>query len=210
MDFIDRHLKQSTWIFRGVADAEKPSDLFRKIGRNGERYDPWRSSGSLFANFKRQAPPARQHAGDERIGTCSPSAQHHGLPTKASGLEHQPARRGRLCRCEQARGSEPPASLPFRLPTRSMLPPSRTPFSCNRVGAILPTAVAPRIVAQRGLFTIHPDPTDAMGLPINMSHHPPPSETYDIEARHRAFFKTKLFQLAIDASGDQCRSGRRM
>ena len=27
-----------------------------------------------------------------------------------------------------------------------------------------------------------------------------PSETYDIEARHRAFFKTKLFQLAIDAS----------
>jgi hypothetical protein len=57
-------------------------------------------------------------------------------------------------------------------------------------------------VAQRGLFTIHPDPTQAWdrGVSMRRGSVPRASTTFDIEVRYRGFFERKLFQLAIDAS----------
>jgi len=75
------------------------------------------------------------------------------------------------------------------------------PFACAKVLAFIPTAVAPRIVAQRGLFTVHPDPTKpwiplAGAKPSGLAG----SDHFDIEPRFRSFFEQKLFQVAIDAA----------
>jgi hypothetical protein len=52
MDFVDRH-QQSTWIFRGVADAAAHA-LVPKVGRDKKLYDR-DAEPVIFANFKRRA-----------------------------------------------------------------------------------------------------------------------------------------------------------
>lgn len=193
MDFVDRH-QQSTWIFRGVADAENHR-LVPKIGRNGGHYD-LQVERVLFDNFKRQA---RQHV--NTLGMTDwdllSLGQHHGLPTRLLDWTTNP-----LVAAYFAVTSKPEDRtarlFAAQAPDPIDLAGEPDPFLCQKVGAIFPTAVTPRIVAQRGLFTIHPDPTEPwIVAPSILASR---TETFDIEVGHRAFFKSKLFQLAIDAS----------
>jgi FRG domain len=193
MDFVDRH-QQSTWIFRGVSDA-KNHQLVPKIGRVAARYDP-AVERVIFANFKRRA---RQHVETSGMTEWDLLAlgQHHGLPTRLLDWTTNP-----LVAAYFAVVSQPEDRtariFAVRAPELADVNVLKDPFSCQKVLAIIPTSVAPRIVAQRGLFTIHPDPTVPWAPPPRIPVSP--TATYDVETRHRAFFKTKLFQLAIDAS----------
>jgi len=196
MAFVDRH-QQPTWVFRGVADAVN-HNLVPKIGRDLELYDP-DVEKVIFANFKRRA---RQHVDTRDMSEWDllGLAQHHGLPTRLLDWTTNP-----LVAAYFAVTSAPldQTARVYAVQTPRLVNPkaSTDPMSYAQLAALVPTAVAPRIVAQRGLFTVHPDPTKPWkpAAPTTsrtsiVPHH------IDIEARFRPFFQQKLFQVALDAA----------
>lgn len=196
--FVDRH-QLSNWIFRGVADAASHS-LVPKVGRDPDEYDE-ATERVIFANFKRRARQFIDTSGLNEWDLMA-LAQHHGLPTRLLDWTTNP-----LVAAYFAVTSQPldctarvyAAKSPQLVNVRRI----DNPFDCKEVLAFTPSAVAPRIVAQRGLFTIHPDPAQPWdrGLSRRVRGAPPPGSTeFDIDERYRTFFERKLFQLAIDAS----------
>lgn len=197
-EFVDRH-QQSNWIFRGVADATS-HPLVPKVGRAGTEYDE-SEERIIFANFRRRARQFVDTSGLDHWDLLA-LAQHHGLPTRLLDWTTNP-----LVAAYFAVTSKPldqtarvyAARAPELVDTDAI----GDPFDCNEVLAYTPSAVAPRIVAQRGLFTVHPDPTIPWdrGISARVARTAPlTSKEFDIEERYRSFFERKLFQLAIDAS----------
>jgi hypothetical protein len=65
-------------------------------------------------------------------------------------------------------------------------------FDLAEVKFVLPNFVSPRIAAQSGLFSVHPQPTEAWSDPR--------IERHIIPAASRNFFRKKLHYLGISAS----------
>lgn len=195
--FVDRH-QQSNWIFRGVADSANHR-LTPKVGRDPEAYDE-AIEQVIFANFRRRA---RQFVDTSAMGEWDllALAQHHGLPTRLLDWTTNP-----LVAAYFAVTSSPSDAdarvYAARAPALVDVTAVPSPFKCEEVVAFTPSAVAPRIVAQRGLFTVHPDPTIEWGRTSSSLRRTSAAEKslFDIPARHRTFFERKLFQVAIDAS----------
>ncbi len=198
-DFVDRHL-QSNWIFRGVGDA-RHHKLCPKIGRDPDAYRET-TERVIFANFRRRAPQFVQVRGWSDWDLLA-LAQHHGLPTRLLDWTTNP-----LVAAYFAVTSGPTDTtarvFAARAPTLVDITKNSNPFECDDVMAFVPSAVAARIEAQRGLFTVHPDPVEpweprdlrasTKTVSINERHF------FDIPARFRTFFERKLFQVAIDAA----------
>ncbi len=198
MGFVDRH-QQANWIFRGVADAERHV-LVPKVGRDGTVYDK-AIERVIFANFRRRA---RQYVDTSAMTDWDllALAQHHGLPTRLLDWTTNP-----LVAAYFAVTSDPPEETARvyarRAPPLVDVLSGASPFDCQEVLSFVPSAVAPRIVAQRGLFTIHPDPPepwDAASVLTGKASAPPERHEFDVPQRFRASFERKLFQVAIDAS----------
>lgn len=189
MGFVDRHA-QANWIFRGVADAEKHF-LLPKIGRVAAMYTPSREI-TLFVNFKRRARQFGDLSGHDDWDLLA-LAQHHGLPTRILDWATNPLVAAFFA----------VASSPDKVTARIyavIAPPLveahrvSNPFMVNAIQAFIPGAVAPRIVAQRGLFTVHPDPVN----PWSPKEATAEQHRFDIPPDMRAFFQRKLFYLGID------------
>lgn len=60
---------------------------------------------------------------------------------------------------------------------------------------VAPSAVVPRIVAQRGFFTVHPEPSEPW-TPKRRHQH----DWFEIPGDVRHFFRKRLYQFGMDAS----------
>ena len=189
LSFVGRH-DQSNWIFRGVADGPNHR-LLPKIGRDATLHDP-SVERAIFKNFKRRA---RQFIDTAPMTDWDllALAQHHGLPTRLLDWTTNPLVAAYFAVTSQP-GDADARIYACRAPGFADMA-SGSPLECDRLCTFVPSAITPRIVAQRGLFTVHPHPTRpwrVLGAPDLPS--------FDVAARFKAFFTGKLFQLAIEAS----------
>jgi hypothetical protein len=182
--------EHSRWVFRGVGSITH--DCRPSVGRTSNyRADHERS---LLDAFVREA--------YAHLGGPLPSkwewlalAQHHGVPTRLLDWTRNP-----LVACYFAVSSRPQdedaAVYAIELARDQILLPgdASDPFAITDVKFLLPSALAPRISTQKGLFSAHPSPRDAWqprGLADN---------TFQIAGGLRVAFQRRLFQLGIDSA----------
>jgi hypothetical protein len=178
----------SSWMFRGVGSIE--FGLVSKVGR-ASNYSPNRER-ALFGAFRRHA---RLHIGSSADSEWDllALAQHHGLPTRlldwTSNL---------LIACYFAVTADPgPHDRTARIyavrTTRIGKVdgnPTFGPLEAPQVLRFYPRTVSERLAAQRGFFTVHPEPNQELNVPD--------ARRFDITDRHRRYFRRRLYRLGID------------
>lgn len=186
--FAERH-GSSHWIFRGVADSLEHA-LTPKIGRNELKYSKNKEL-TLFKIFKRRSQQFSNVKGFSDWDILA-LAQHHGLPTRLLDWTKNP-----LIAAYFAVSSYPENkdARVYALQMKNVIDPVTTgsPFEVKQTCTFFPRSVAPRIISQRGLFTLSKTPTK----PIT---HANKKHQFNIKKEARPFFQRKLFDLAIDAS----------
>lgn len=192
MQFVDTH-QEANWIFRGVADANGHA-LIPKVGRDEKVYKRTREQ-AVFRNFKRRVRQFVDPSGWSDWDLLA-LGQHHNLPTRLLDWTTNP-----LVAAYFAVTSSPSDTTArvyaSHAPRMVDLDREPDPLSCRQVASFIPSAIAPRIVAQRGLFTVHPSPTEAWQP---LAPGAPSDHIFDIAPRFRLHFERKLFQVAIEAS----------
>ena len=191
LDFADQH-SSAHWLFRGVGDATNHL-LIPKVARDPKRYS-LPAERVLFSIFKRRAPQFLAANGLSDWDLLA-VAQHHGLPTRLLDWTKNP-----LVAAYFAVASGPlnETARVYALQGSSLadFEPSISPFDVKQVTAFFPSAVASRIVSQRGLFTVHPNPL----VPFQSSGGAMRDHHFDISPIDRPYFQRRLYGLGIDPS----------
>jgi len=186
------------YLFRGQADD---SAILPKIGRPGYNFDYTRER-ALFEAFERAVRPYLK-------GELSPFeilalAQHHGTPTRLVDWSTSP-----LVAAWFAVSSYPEttnAQLYALDVVRPDVDALNTKTRQTRTGTtvdeplrltsgvyLIETAqVSNRITTQRGIFTLHGDPTKPLNVPA--------AEIFEIPAALRSDFQSRLMDVGVDAS----------
>jgi hypothetical protein len=201
LEFVERH-QTSNWLFRGVADSVG-HHLVPKIGRNPKTY-----SASLelviFANFKRRARQFVDTSGMTEWDMLA-LAQHHGLPTRLLDWTTNPLV-GAYFAVTSTPADQTARVFAYQAPPLVSISNESDPFAVEVVSAFIPSAVAARIVSQRGLFTIHPEPTRALRLGAGTSE----MNYFDISPEDRPYFERKAVRFWDRRRGHQGRSRRHL
>jgi hypothetical protein len=151
---LSKRFRSGAWLFRGVSDTDYP--LVPRIGRGDLDLQYERH---MFQAFCREVPAyTRREIRSE--WELLALAQHHGLPTRLMDWSENI-----LVAAYFACRSRPDRDGAIHvLDTVSVVDLHKSPFEMDRVAKYRPHHVTSRITAQRGVLTIHPDPTEPIPL----------------------------------------------
>lgn len=161
-EFLD-----GNWIFRGVVNVKY--ELLPSIGRgwdDGTRLMD--EEARLLRCFKREARPYLNYLPADEWEWLA-IAQHHGAPTRLIDWSESPM----VSTYFAVWGSDPRQSMSFDGGLYIVPKPmgaddtarAASPFDTKDVQFFYPAHVTRRITAQRGLFTVHPNPLKAYDAP---------------------------------------------
>lgn len=156
---IERYDQKFT-VFRGVSNAAY--DLIPKIGRTDTKFKgkPHRSERAMLEQFQDWAVPYLSFTPRndwEWIGLM----QHHGAPTRLLDWSRNPLVAAYFAVDKETTNDS--AVYAWRSKDRPVnIKTDGNPFSVSEVRKFIPAHVSDRIIAQAGLFTVHPSPFTPM------------------------------------------------
>lgn len=177
----------ATVIYRGVTDVNH--DLTPKVGR----YKKFKKSGQTLKEekymlrlFKDQAIRFLQYKPDSEWDWLA-AAQHHGLPTRLLDWTRNPL----VAAYFAVRHEHDGDSLIYAYQSKTYVRTENypDPFKRDTVGKLIPRHVSPRITAQAGVFTIHPNPL----MPLSSQY----LDKLFIDAAFRRDLKRILYRYGI-------------
>jgi hypothetical protein len=190
MAWLDSHAL-ANWVFRG--HSEVGYTLVPKIGRDPKLYSVAKEE-RVFRNFRRRA-PAVARIGDLDLWDMLALGQHHGIPTRlldwtTSGLI---AAHFAVCNRAHERSDAQVIGCLLRDSDVVAQDPAVHPFATSGVKFLFPRTVAPRLLTQRALFSIHSNPVTAWHDPMK-----DPKHAFTIAYWAKRYFRRRLFYLGVD------------
>lgn len=209
--FLNRKTSRER-LFRG--HSSPAWSLRPKIGREDVTGVIWSLSSerALFETFKRQARDLQPGIGFDEWDWLA-LAEHHGLATRLLDWSANP-----LIAAWFAVSSDPQDQgaqvVALRVQERNYLVidgsesdpkpfyPETWPTALRTHGVafVRPAARAARIVSQRGLFSVHAEPTQPLTSVLAQGSRSRRPEVFDIPAPYREYFQRRLEQLGVDAA----------
>jgi hypothetical protein len=160
--FIERHDRRST-VYRGVSDATY--ELKPRIGRSDIKLKrPLdKAERAMFELFIDRSVPYLSFTPRnewEWLGLM----QHYGAPTRLLDWSHNPLVAAYFS--VEKEGTNDSAVYAWRSKERPIdIKKDLGPFAIRDVRKFIPAHYSERIIAQSGVFTVHPSPTMAMTSP---------------------------------------------